>query len=175
MASLQDQLLKAGVIDKNKANKIKKAKHKQLKQAPKGKIQEDDAKALAKQALAEKAERDREINRQRQAEAEKKAVRAQIIQLIANHKIRREGDIPFQFVDGKKIKKLYVSATLQSQLERGLVAIVRYGDGYEVIPKVVAEKILQRDEGAIVFQSTRNEAEDDDPYAGYEIPDDLMW
>jgi Uncharacterized protein conserved in bacteria len=95
--------------------------------------------------------------------------------LIANHKIRREGDIPFQFVDGKKIKKLYVSATLQSQLERGLVAIVRYGDGYEVIPKVVAEKILQRDEGAIVFQSTRNEAEDDDPYAGYEIPDDLMW
>ena len=175
MASLQDQLLKAGVIDKNKANKIKKAKHKQLKQAPKGKVQEDEAKALAKQALAEKAARDREINRQRQAETEKKAVQAQIIQLIGNHKIARGGDIPFQFVDGKKVKKIYVSAAQQSQLERGLVAIVRFGEGYELVPNVVAGKIVQRDEAAIVFQSVRGEAEEDDPYAGYEIPDDLMW
>lgn len=175
MASLQDQLLKAGVIDKNKANKIKKAKHKQLKQTPKGKTGEGEARALARQAQAEKAERDREINRQRQREAERKAVGAQIVQLITNHRIPRDGDIAFQFADGKKIKKIYVNALQQGQLERGQVVIARLGESYELVPKVVAEKIQQRDQDVIVFQSSRDEADENDPYAGYEIPDDLMW
>ena len=36
MASLQDQLLNAGMVDKKKAKKIEKEKRKQAKQLPKG-------------------------------------------------------------------------------------------------------------------------------------------
>jgi len=174
MASLQDQLLKAGVIDKKKASHIKHEKHKQTKQQPKGKIPE----ALARQAIADKAARDKEINRQKQLEADKKALRAQIIQLITMNRIdRHRGDVAFQFADDKKIKKLYVTQTLHNQLGRGLIAIVRLTDGYELVPAAVADKIRQRDDSVIVLHNTKatTELAEDDPYADFQIPDDLMW
>lgn len=178
MASLQDQLLKAGVIDKKKASHIKHEKHKQTKQQPKGKVPEVEAKALARQAIADKAARDKEINRQKQLEADKKALRAQIIQLITMNRIdRQRGDVAFQFADDKKIKKLYVTQTLHNQLGRGLIAIVRLTDGYELVPAAVADKIRQRDDSVIVLHNTKatTELAEDDPYADFQIPDDLMW
>ena len=42
----------------------------------------------------------------------------------------------------------------------------------------MAYKIRERDEPSIIYQAQLNEAdavEEDDPYADYEIPDDLMW
>jgi uncharacterized protein len=178
MASLQDQLLKAGVIDKNKANKIKKQKHKAAKQQPKGKPIVDENKALARQAIAEKAARDREINRLNHAESEQKALRAQIVQLVTMNRIdRQRGDVAYQFTDDKKIKKIYVTDKLHQQLGAGVIAIARLGDGYELVPAAVAEKICQRDESVIVLHNTRGavELDEDDPYADYQVPDDLMW
>ncbi|MEP5013831.1 MAG: DUF2058 family protein, partial [Marinomonas sp.] len=71
MASLQEQLLKAGMVDKKKAKQITQEKRKQAKQAKgTGKVIIDEGKEAAKRALAEKAERDREMNRLRQAEAD---------------------------------------------------------------------------------------------------------
>lgn len=179
MSSLQDQLLKAGVVDKKKAGKIKKEKHKQAKQQPKNKPVVDESKEMARRALAEKTARDREINLQRQAEADKKALRAQIIQLIDLNRIdRRRGDIPFQFTHGSKIKKIHVTDKLHSQLGAGVIAITAIGDRYELVPAAVADKIRQRDDSVILLHNTRDtsQAEDeDDPYADFQIPDDLMW
>jgi uncharacterized protein YaiL (DUF2058 family) len=179
MASLQDQLLKAGVVDSKKAKKIQQDKRKEAKSRPKGQAQPDEAKELARQALAEKAERARELNRQQQAQSEKKAIQAQIVQLIKLNRINRDqGDVAYQFTDGKKIKKMYVTARLQDELIRGRIAIARLGDSYELIPTPAAEKILQRDQHVIVAlnrAAATLEVEEDDPYADYQIPDDLMW
>ena len=82
MASLQEQLLKAGIVDKKKAKQVEQEKRKKAKQANKGQPQINETKEQAKKALAEKSERDREINRQREAAAEVKAIAAQIKQLI---------------------------------------------------------------------------------------------
>ncbi|MCK9470006.1 MAG: DUF2058 domain-containing protein [Porticoccaceae bacterium] len=178
MASLQDQLLKAGIVDKKKAKQVKHEKHKQLKQQPKGRVAEDEAKVLARKALEEKAARDREINRQRQEQAQQKAIAAQIIQLVELNRIdRQQGDQAYQFTDERKIKKLFVTARQQQQLIDGVVAIVRHGDGYELVPAGVADKISQRDEAAVVLHNMRSKAgeSEDDPYAEFQIPDDLMW
>ncbi len=46
------------------------------------------------------------------------------------------------------------------------------------MPAGVAEKIRQRDESVILLLNTRSAAEqveEDDPYADFQIPDDLMW
>ncbi|MBB3047022.1 hypothetical protein FHR99_001258 [Litorivivens lipolytica] len=177
MASLQEQLLKAGVVDEKKAKQLKKEKRKAAKQ-PKGHVQVDESKAAAAKARAEKAERDRELNRQRQAEAEKKAIQAQINQLITTNAINRQnGEQAYQFVDGKKIKKLYVTNELQAQLTRGQIAIVKLGEAYELVPSAVAEKIRQRDEARVLVlhDKTTEAVDEDDPYADYQIPDDLMW
>ncbi|MYM63020.1 DUF2058 domain-containing protein [Pseudomaricurvus sp. HS19] len=178
MSSLQDQLLKAGLVDQKKAKALGKEKRKQAKQQPKGHTQEDEAKLAARKALEEKSARDRELNQQRQAEADRKAIQAQIQQLISINRIdRQQGEVAYQFADGKTIKKLYVTDKLQQQLGAGQIAIVRFGGDYQLIPAAVADKIRQRDESAIVLHNQRSSAvaEEDDPYADYQIPDDLMW
>lgn len=178
MASLQDQLLNAGLVDQKKAKQIKQQKRKANKQT-KGKPQPDETKLAAQQSLADKAERDRELNRQRNAEAEQRALQAQITQLISLNRIdRKQGELAYQFTDGKKIKKLYVTELLQNQLIKGLIAIVKFGESYELVPKAVAEKIAQRDQNAVLVlnePSQQTEIDEDDPYADYQIPDDLMW
>ncbi|WP_210450506.1 DUF2058 family protein, partial [Pantoea ananatis] len=42
---------------------------------------------------------------------------------------------------------------------------------------VVADKIAQRDAESIVLNSalSQEEQDEDDPYADFKIPDDLMW
>mgnify|MGYP003630759795 CR=1 FL=1 len=178
MASLQDQLLKAGVVDSKKAKKITKDKRKEAKRQPKGHELPDETREQVRRAQAEKAERDRELNRQQHALNEKKAIQAQIIQLIQMNRIERSaGDVPYQFTDGKKIKKIHVSVPLQNELIRGRVAIARLGEGYELVPAPAARKIMQRDEQSIVLLNTNEPlgVDEEDPYADYQIPDDLMW
>lgn len=178
MASLQDQLLKAGMVDEKKAKKLRKEKRKQAKQVPKGQEVLNETREQVKSAQAEKAARDRELNRQQQQVAELKAINAQIKQLISTNLIDRSGgDIPYQFTDGTRIKKIHVTALLQEQLIKGLVAVVKLTDQYELVPAVVADKIRQRDDNVILLQNNKSqdEVDEDDPYADYQIPDDLMW
>ena len=184
MASLQDQLLNAGMVDKKKAKEIEKGKRKQAKQAkqkPKGYQQPNEIREQAQQALKQKAAHAKETNRVREEAAQQKAVMAQIKQLIEVNKIARDGEISFQFVDGKKIKKLYISAVLQNQLSKGQIAIVKLAEQYELVPTAVAEKIQQRDESIIMLLNDSHSAnsdtnlDDEDPYADFVVPDDLMW
>lgn len=178
--SLRDQLLKKGLVDDKKLKQINSAERKKQKQQRKSKdVQLDEAKSLAQQALAKKAERDRELNRQQRKMAERKAIAAQIAQLIQFNRIPRgEGEIAFNFVDDKKVKRLYVTTDVRDKLSSGLLAIVTINGQYEVVPTAVAEKIRQRDEACVIFCNDRIETEQedvDDPYADYKVPDDLMW
>ena len=175
--SLQDQLLKQGLVDQKALKKHQRDKRKQAKQQGKGQQPVDDIKLAAQQARAEQAERDRQRNRELHEKAQQKAIVAQIQQLIASHRIPRSGDIAYQFVDGGKIKKIQVSELLQRQLARGQVAIVQGSDGYQLIPARIAEKIAERDAKVIValHQAEADVPDEDDPYADYPIPDDLMW
>lgn len=178
MASLQEQLLKAGLADEKKARAVRNEKRKQRKQQPKGAAVVNEAEERARKAREEKAEKDRQLNLERQREAEKKAIKAQIRQLIETNRLdRARGETSYQFVDGKKIKKILVDDTMVDQLSRGRLAIVALGDSYEVVPDRVARKIMERDESAVVslHERKQDDAGEDDPYAGYEIPDDLMW
>jgi uncharacterized protein YaiL (DUF2058 family) len=179
MASLQDQLLKAGVVDDKKAKKLAREKRKETRSQPKGHERVDEARELAQRAIAEKAERDRELNRQQQAREELKAIQAQIVQLIMMNRIERQGgDIAYQFTDGRKIKKIRVTPQQQDELARGRVAIARLGEEYVLVPAAAARKIMQRDESRVVLLNAdqpRAGEPEDDPYAAYQIPDDLMW
>ena len=170
--------MKAGLADEKKAKAIRNEKHKKRKQQPKGAVEVNEAEIRARQAREEKAERDRQLNLERQKQAEKKAIQAQIRQLVETNRLdRSRGETSYQFVHDKKIKKLFVDDTMVDQLSRGRLAIVFVNDAYEVVAEGVARKIMERDESAVVVLHDRKSDDqgDDDPYAGYEIPDDLMW
>lgn len=181
MASLQDQLLKAGLIDTKKAKQANKEKRKETNVARRSSEPVvDEVKQSAELARQQKAERDRELNRQRNAEQEQKAIAAQIKQLIENHRQPKgagQHDVEYNFTDGKLIKKMRVSPLVLEQIVRGVLAVVKLGEGYEVVPRVVAEKIVLRDEKTVLVANAKpqQQTDEDDPYKDYVIPDDLMW
>ena len=177
--SLQDQLLKAGLVNKKKAKQAERDKQKVAKQKRQGEDVVDEGKALAEAARLAKLAKDKNLNDEQKAKAEAKAINAQIKQLIEGHGLNlSDAEIDYNFADGKKVKKIQVTELVQHQLSRGMLAIAKLGSVYFVIPAVIADKIRQRNEQYIAYQvdpSTLDIAEEDDPYADYEIPDDLMW
>ena len=178
--SLKDQLLKAGLSDEKKARQLDKEKRKQAKVAKSSGIElVNEAREAAQRAKAEQVQRDRALNQERDTKAQRKAINAQIKQLIEANKLNLSGEIGFNFTDGKKVKKIYVSAMEQKQLSAGRLGIVKQGDKYEVVPWPVAEKIAERDSDRVINCTDSSEPElndeEKDWYKDYEIPDDLMW
>lgn len=178
--SLQDQLLKAGLADAKQAKKAKAGKR-PPKGQPKGKKGQrevlSESTQATRRALAEKTERDRVLNQERKAVAERKAVVAQIRQLIAQHRSSREGgEEAYHFTDGKLLRTLHVTPGQRAQLTRGSIVIVRDAGRYELVPGEVAEKIRARDPACVMQRPDGEVAPaQDDPYAEYEVPDDLVW
>lgn len=178
-SSLRDQLLKAGLVTEKQARQAEQ--HRRPPPQPKkerGLPTEQDVSAARAQAA--KAARDQALNRQQQGQAEKKARTAQIKQLIERNRLPKvEGDESYQFIDGKKIRRVAVNASMRAQLSRGELAIVRYEGHYELVPAALVARIRERGENAVVHQAEQNVSEQtvqhDDPYQDYVIPDDLMW
>lgn len=177
-SSLRDQLLKAGLVDKAKAKEVA---HKQAKQR-KAKPQAADDKRRAESARiqAERAQRDRALAAKRNAQARKSETRAQVRQLVEAHRLKREGEIEYAFTDGNRIKRILVDAGQRGLIASGGLVIVRYGRGYEIVPPAAAEKIRERDAAAVVLDYSRSDqttstTAEDDPYKGFEVPDDLIW
>src|SRR3990167_1682862 len=176
--SLRDQLLKAGLVNEKQAKQVSKEKQKQQRLQHKGQIEKDDSQKLAaQQAMAEKAARDQELNRQQQEKAEQKARAAQVKQLIEVSRLPKlTTEDYYNFVDDKKVKRLSVNKLMRDKLSHGSLAIVQHGGGYEVIPREAALKIQERDPRRVILLNTPTQAPDaDDPYAAYQVPDDLMW
>jgi uncharacterized protein len=178
MASLQEQFLKAGLVDKNKAKQAHHDKTKQKKEERKTGTQTvDEARLAALETQRKNAERARELNAQRDAAATQKAIMAQIAQMVQkNRQSKGNGDIAYHFTHGSKIERMFVSAAVQAHLIAGRLVIVCQGGAVDLVPRVIADKIAERDAALVVrVKKSSNDIDEDDPYAAFQIPDDLMW
>ncbi|HHI4988344.1 hypothetical protein CGG83_18235 [Vibrio parahaemolyticus] len=169
--TLQEQMLKAGLVNEKKLKKVKKG-------SKKSRVQAREVKAAVEESKRQQVERDKQLSQQQNALRLSKEIKAQINQLIEMNKIElKDGDIKYNFTHGTLVKSLYVDSLIREQLIKGILAIAIVGESYVVIPRGVANKIAQRDESVIIEQK---EAEseipaEDDPYADFVVPDDLMW
>ena len=178
MASLQEQFLKSGLVDKNKAKQANHEKTKQKKDERRTGTQTvDEVRLAALETQRKKAEQAREANAQRDAAATQKAILAQIAQMVQkNRQNKGNGDIAYNFTHNNKIDRIYVSAAVQAHLMAGRLVIVRQGTTTELVPRVIADKIAERDASMVVrVNKASTEVDADDPYAAFQIPDDLMW
>ena len=94
MSSLQEQLLKAGLVDESRAKQASKEKQKRanLSRKSAGKAatkKKAAAPTAAQRRQAERAERDRALNEQRRLAGEQKAITAQVRQLVQDNKQER--------------------------------------------------------------------------------------
>lgn len=169
--TLQEQMLKAGLVNEKKLNKAKKG-------SKKSRVQAREVKAAVEENKRLQQERDKLLSSQQKEELLTKEVRAQIKQLLEMNKLdQKQGDIKYNFTDGTLVKSLYVEPLIREQLIKGILAIARYEDSYVLIPSGVANKISLRDENCVIelkAPETEIPAEDD-PYADFVVPDDLMW
>ncbi|OEU72031.1 MAG: hypothetical protein BA874_06415 [Desulfuromonadales bacterium C00003068] len=151
--SLQEQLLKAGLVNQKQ---VKKAEHDKRVQKKKGKkgaqTTSDDTKERLKKQRVQQAEHDRQLNRQRLEQEQQKENHAAAQQLIQKNRTKIEpGDVPFHYVTGGgQIERLYVTQEIADQLGTGVLGVaVNSGENVLVSADTVA-KVLQRDESLII-------------------------
>ncbi len=189
--SLQDQLLGAGLVKKQDAKNIQTAKKKQAKQSRTTKTElKNEAAELAEKARLEEQKKSQELNAKRKQEAEEKAAQAQIRQMIENNNIAKrdpkapeDSELVYNFTDDSKIKTMLVTPANHALIAKGLVAIAKLENNktieYFLIPAEAARKITERDSSSIVllndYDKSDKRDDEEDPYAGFEVPDDLMW
>ena len=175
--TLQEQLLKAGLVTSKKVAKVQRT-------AKKSRVQAREAREAVEENKKTQLERDKQLNEQHKQAVLSKEHKAQVKQLIEMNRIDiAKGDIGFNFTDNNLIKKIMVDKVTQAQLISGRLAIARWvidnasESQYAIIPASVADKIAQRDAGSIALNSalSQEEQDEEDPYADFKVPDDLMW
>jgi Uncharacterized protein conserved in bacteria len=152
--------------------------------AKKSRVQAREARAAVEENKKTQVERDKQLSEQQKQAVLTKEYKAQVKQLIEMNRITvAKGSIDFNFTDNNLIKKIAVDKLTQTQLINGRLAIARLvtdssgKSEYAIIPAVVADKIAQRDAESIVLNSvvSQDVQDEDDPYADFKVPDDLMW
>ena len=105
-------------------------------------------------------------------------------QLAQHYRVKNtEGEIVFNFNHNGIVKRLHVTQETSDELARGRLCIVATKDHYAIVPRPIAEKIKERHQASIVLiQDTTTEdkkefeaGSDEEYYAQFEIPDDLVW
>jgi len=182
VSSLQEQLLKAGLVDKEQLKKAqqkgKKAQRQQRANKPKKSQAKSTMSDAERVALQEKAARDRELNQQRNEVQRQREVAAQVRQLVRQHRYPRtqnEGDRPFHFENKGKVKRIFVSEDTQRLITDGKLKIVNDNGVFELVAPKIAEKIRQRNPSLVIDLPSEDAPAKDDPYAAFQVPDDLMW
>ncbi|KJV30189.1 DUF2058 domain-containing protein [Pantoea sp. SM3] len=175
--TLQEQMLKAGLVSSKKMAKVQRT-------AKKSRVQAREAREAVEENKKAQIERDKQLSEQQKQATLSKEYKAQVKHLIEMNAITvAKGTIDFNFTDNNLIKKISVDKTTQTQLINGRLAIARLAadssgeSKYAIIPASVADKIAQRDADSIVLNSalSQEEQDEDDPYADFKVPDDLMW
>jgi len=179
--SLRDQLIQAGLGTKKQAKEATQPKKAPSRHQPPPISPE---KLAAQKAAAAKSARDQELNRRQQEKAAAKARRAEVKQLIEQHRLPPVvSEEYYNFADGNRLSRLAVTPALREQLIKGTIVIVRYEGHYAVVPESAVARIRERDEHAIVMHETSAtgapaataSADSEDPYKDFVVPDDLVW
>ena len=100
--TLQEQMLKAGLVTSKKMAKVQRT-------AKKSRVQAREAREAVEENKKAQVERDKQLSEQQKQAALSKEYKAQIKQLIEMNKITiSRGDIGYNFTDNNLIKKIYV-------------------------------------------------------------------
>lgn len=183
MASLQDQLLKAGLTTKQKSRQANSDQRKKNKQKRSGvqhgaSLQDQVKQDLAK-SQAEKLAKDSALNEARNKDIADKEQGLRIKQILAHHQITGvNGDSEYNYTFDNKVKKLSLNTVTHKALVNGRLALCGLNETTYLVTSETAAKIAELDSSIILVQNDKVEAEEtdeDDPYADYQIPDDLMW
>jgi len=183
MASLQDQLLKAGLTTKQKSRQANTDKRKKNKQQRSGVVHEASLQEQVKKDLTiskqEKLVKDLALNEDKKKQLADKEKHLRILQILQHHQIKNvNGDSEYNYTFSNAIKKLFVNSVTHRALVNGQLALCGLEEVTYIVTAETAGKLATLNESVILVQNDKIVTEDvdeDDPYADFQIPDDMVW
>ncbi|MEM7408026.1 MAG: DUF2058 family protein [Pseudomonadota bacterium] len=185
--SLQEQLLALGIANESQIPKPKsKAKSGPGgKPAGKGGAKARKGRGKPRKAPRPDARQSAPTGKKRGAQVElspeERALRQRVHQLITdNHEPRgEEAQVPFHFVKGSRVKRIYVTEDQQRRLSADELAVAAMKGRHYVIPTPVAQQIHELIPPYFISMGAQDQdinlTDVDDEYAEFQVPDDLMW
>ncbi|MBO9470861.1 DUF2058 domain-containing protein [Endozoicomonas sp. G2_2] len=181
--TLQEQLLQSGIAKPKQAKKARREKTRQAQAARRDGKTPDEQAALAREIAAKdagKRDYDRRLNEQRKAQREAQEKQQMAAQIIDQNRIKAEGDgdnaVAYNYTVKGKIKRIMVSDAQRRSLAAGRMAIVRHRGNAALVTAAIAERLQPLIPERVWLATPEDDTPDpDDPYAAYQVPDDLMW
>jgi uncharacterized protein YaiL (DUF2058 family) len=186
--ALHEQLLKAGLVDEKRLEEAEREKRRERmpppspprpsKKPPQQRAQQRPAPAPVPRPTLPAGPSKAELEAKRNAvQTARRELERAIVQVIkANRRPHNDGEQVYNFIDGQKVGRIYVTADMHAQLSRGELAIVRLRTRYAVVPTETASGIAQKAPEYVVVANQDAKLEAVDPaYAEHPIPDDLRW
>ena len=185
--SLRDQLLKSGLVQKIKSEKIKSeakperpARVQVAKDAPKpqrplpaktpSQSEVDLARAYALRAQQEKQERERAQREVERLAREKKERKQKLAALLDGKSLNlADADVPRHFPHGNKIRRVYCTTAQLVELNRGELAVVQLAGRYLLVLRDVALQAQAIQPETLVLLCDPDAPPEDD------VPADLVW
>lgn len=184
-SSLKDQLLSAGLLTKEQA---RSGSRKKRPKKAKGRKRELDPETRERQALVaaheqRRKDESRELNRQREQARKAQEQADRIRQILGTRALPKPGvndeTTRFHFQLEQRIHGLHVSAPQRAMLVDGRAGIVLFDGVYHLLPAEHATRVQELSPKRVWINTGSDDddkpVDEDDPYAGYEVPDDLIW
>ncbi len=195
--SLQDQLLKSGLVTEEQLEgarapgrkrrpRARKRKNKAPSEPAPPSIEKREAprpiaKLRSDQQRSAHILRDSKLGGQSPEQRAKKQRQREALRLAEQNKLNAgDAEIAHHFVRGRRVKRIYLTPEQRGLLLRGELAIVGIEGNHYLVPNAVVDQILALLPETFVLRGGEDDGGDEtreegDEYADYPIPDDLHW
>jgi len=175
--SLQDQLLKAGLVSRNQLQDSRQQAKRKRKRSG-GKPAPEPVVSAADKRRIEQQKKDKRLNAEREKQRKNQELRLRIRELVLSSSLNvATAELCYNLVRDGRIRRVYVTEQQRQQLSNGQLAVTIAKGRNHIVALDVVEKIRALMPGYFVYLSTEvatvEETEGD--YAQFKIPDDLMW
>ncbi len=118
--------------------------------------------------------------KRRGAPLDKKRLRQRVRALLEKRALNVDnGEIPYNFVRGKRVKRLYVDEGLRARLVGGELVIAEVYGLHHILDEAALAELLGLLPETFVHRhgddAGEAAAEAADDYEGFEVPDDIVW
>ena len=182
--SLRDELLKVGLVSEAGREKRRKSKRAAAKKPARKRTRSstqsatESSQGVARHVLRENQRRtarfvrDTTLGGESVAASAKKALRRKIHALIESERLNDAGaDLPYNFVKGKRIKRIYVNEDQRLKLASGEIVIAALEGNHHLMTVAGAERLLALAPQTVVCRSAEASDEADE----HPVPDDITW
>lgn len=172
--SMRDQLLKSGLVSKDQVKKVETDKRKKGHKAKKDKsLAQAEAERQAQEARERQQEaehqrqRDRQLNEERQRQRRQREAAARVQQLVDSNRLNEsKAEVAYHFtLDGRFIKRVWVTPQQQKLLALGRLAIARNPENqydFPLVSREVALRLREADPAAVVLLHQESARLEDD-------------